>query len=436
MKEDFLTFLWKNRLINHENLVLASGEPVEVLHPGTENLDAGPDFFSAKIKIGGTIWVGNVEIHLKSSAWLQHKHHLNEQYHNIILHLVHDNDCHLEEIKQKNINVLEIKDYYDKSLFERYEVLVKAKSWIPCQNQINGVDDFLVRNWLERLMVERLEGKSREVSDYLAFFKNDWEQTFFYFLAKNLGFRVNSAPFGILAQRTPYLLLKKNSDDLQKLEAILLGQAGLLSENHNDSYARILNKEYKYQLGKYGLEPIPGSLWKFSKLRPANFPTIRISQLAALLHRTRHFFRNVVEAQTIEEIHSLFSAKVSDYWETHYTFDKESTRRSKGLGASSIQNIIINTVAPVLFVYGRQANNERTSHKAIEFLVATPAEVNSIIERWSSVGVSPFNASESQALLELYKFYCSQRKCLECHIGVNLVRPKKNYSPTKKPRSS
>ncbi len=434
MKEEFLSFLWKNRLLNHEGLVLANGEGLEIIHPGTENPDAGPDYFSAKIRIGSTIWAGNIEIHLKSSDWIIHKHHLNEQYGNIILHLVHENDCDLDDIRQKNINVLEIKNYYDRSLFERYENLLKSKSWIPCQNQIGTVDGFVVRNWLGRLMVERLEGKSQEVSDYFDFFKNDWEQTFFYFLSKNLGFRVNSVPFGMLAQRTPYLLLQKNSDDLQKLEAILFGQAGLLSENIKDVYARILQKEYTYQKAKYNLEPIQGSLWKFSKLRPVNFPTIRISQIAAILHGARHIFRNVVESQTIQDIHSLFSSKVSDFWENHYTFEKESPKRTKRLGAQSIHNIIINTIAPILFVYGRQTNNEKLCEKALEFLNETPPEDNSIIQKWSSFGIKPVNASESQALLELHKFYCTPRRCLDCHIGVCLVRPKKKLLSNKSQR--
>ena len=422
MKEEFVSFLWKNKLLQSKNLASTNGMPIEIINPGTENLDSGPDFFAARIKIGTTEWAGNVEIHTKSSDWLNHNHQNNKQYDNIILHVVHDNDVEVKDITNKNIKVLEIKNLYDVTLLENYENLMKAKTWVACQNQINKVEELIVQNWLGRLMVERLEGKSEEVSSYLEYFKNDWDQTFFYFLARNLGFKVNSVPFGILAQRTPYLLLQKNSDSLEKLEAILFGQAGLLSENLTDVYPRILQKEFNYQRAKYDLSPIEKSLWKFSKLRPVNFPTVRIAQLAAILYGSKHLFRNIVEATSISDIHKILASKASDFWESHYTFEKPSSKRIKNLGSQSIDNIIINTIAPVLFVYGRQTNEERRCEKALEFLYETPPENNSIIMKWASLGIKPANASESQALLELKKFFCTPKKCLKCAIGNQLLR--------------
>jgi hypothetical protein len=423
MKEEFISFLWKNKLLNSNYLKTYDGRQIEVLNPGLENLDAGPDFFAAKVKISDTIWVGNVEIHVKSSDWLNHNHHNNPQYDNIILHVVHDNDVDIVDTREKNIAVLEIKDKYNKTLLNNYHDLMSSRAWVPCQNQIRDVNSFITINWLNRLMVERLEGKSEEVASYLEYFKNDWEQTFFYFLARNLGFKVNSTPFGILAQRTPYLLLQKNSDDLGKLEAILFGQAGLLSDNLHDVYARLLLKEYEYQRVKYNLAPIEKSLWKFSKLRPVNFPTIRISQLAAILYGAKHLFRSIVELRQLDDIHSLLTAKSSEFWESHYTFERQSPKRIKNLGKQSIDNIIINTIAPILFVYGKHTHNDILCDKALEYLNQTPPENNTVIKKWINCGINPTNASETQALLELKKFYCTPKKCLGCAIGNQLLRP-------------
>jgi len=422
MKEEFISFLWKSRLIRPAGLCSTDGEPLEIIYPGQENLDAGPDFLAARIKVGQIQWVGNVEIHVKSSDWLHHNHQNNRQYDNVILHVVHNNDIEVNDTLEKGIKVLEVKTRYDASLLENYERLMTSKTWIPCQNQVGGVDVMVLQGWLARLMVERLEGKSDEVEGYLNFFKNDWEQTLFYFLARNLGFKVNSSPFGILAQRTPYLLLQKNSDDLQKLEAILFGQAGLLSDKNKDVYARVLFSEYNYQKSKYNLVPIEKSSWKFSKLRPVNFPTMRISQLAAILHGSKHLFRTMVEANNVNDIHDMFSARASDFWETHYIFEKSSPKKVKNLGRQSIDNIIINTIAPILFVYGRQTNNEKLCDKALNLLHETPSEENSIIEKWKSIGVAAQNAGESQALIELKKFYCTPKNCLKCAIGIHLLR--------------
>lgn len=422
MKEEFISYLWKNRLLLPEPLRTTSGEPVLIQHPGQENHDSGPDYFAARIRIGSTLWVGNVEIHTRSSHWQQHGHQDDPAYDNIILHVVYDHDQEIRNSRGEVFQVLEVRDHFDPSLLLNYEKLQASKAWVPCEKQVEVVAGLVWNNWLNRLLVDRLERKSEEVLHFLAYFGNDWDQTFFFLLARNFGFKVNASPFGLLAQRTPFNLLTRNRDNLGILEALLFGQAGLLSEAREDVYPRALLKEYHHQAAKYSLKPIDRGLWKFARLRPLNFPTIRLAQFAMLIHQSGHLFRNLLETKKPADILLQLRVKASPYWNDHFVFDRKTPGKEKNLGKDAIHNIIINTVAPVLFIYGRQNQRQDLCDKAIDLLQSTPPENNAIIRNWQSIGVSAQHAADSQALIECKKYYCTPKRCLHCPIGHLILK--------------
>ncbi len=417
MKENFIVYLWKNRLLHPGKLQTTKGETVEIIHPGQENPDSGPDFFAARIRIDGTLWVGNVEIHTRSSHWEKHGHQNDPAYDNTILHVVYEHDREISAGAQQKIPVMEVKGCFDQYILDNYQNLLLSKTWVPCENNLEMVDTFIVQNWLNRLLVERLERKSGEVAHFFSYFSNDWEKTFYYLLARNFGFKVNTSPFGLLAQHTPYPLLAKNKNNLTAIEALLFGQAGLLNQPFKDVYPRALKDEYRYLKKKYELQPLKKELWKFSRLRPVNFPTIRIAQFAMLVHTSGRLFRRIMQAISPNEIIELFQIKASPYWDNHYVFDKPSAGKPKNIGMDAIQNIIINTVSPVMFVYGKEAEKPMVSDKALSLLQEVPPENNAVTRKWKALGVKAQNAADTQALLELKKYYCSPKKCLKCAIG-------------------
>ncbi len=422
MKENFIVYLWKNRLLHPGKLQTTKGERVEIIHPGQENHDAGPDFFAAKIRIDGTLWVGNVEIHTLSSNWEKHGHQHNPAYDNTILHVVFEHDRETAIPTRQMIPIMEVKNCFEKHILDNYQNLLLSKTWVPCQNNLEMVDNFIIQNWLNRLLVERLERKTGEISHFLEYFSNDWESTFYYLLARNFGFKVNASPFGLLAQHTPYNLLAKNKNQLTTIEALLFGQAGLLEKPFKDVYPRTLKDEYRYLQKKYKLQPLKKELWKFSRLRPVNFPTLRIAQFAMLVHTSGRLFRRIIQAVSPAEIIELFQIKASPYWGNHYVFDKASAGKPKNIGKDALRNIIINTIAPVMFVYGKESEKPQVSEKALSLLQEVPAENNNIIRNWKTLGVKPQNAADSQALLELKKYYCVPGKCLSCAIGHVILK--------------
>jgi hypothetical protein len=422
MKEDFIHFLWKYRLFNTTEIFTTKGLRLEIFNAGAPNKDSGPDFSAARIKIGNTLWAGNVEIHMKSSDWFRHGHQTDSAYNNIILHVVMEHDREINDATNADIPVFEIRQYFDIALFYKYESILDSKSWIPCEKHIKHADNFIVINWLNRLLVERLENKSNEISQFYQYFEKKWDQTFYYFLARNFGFKVNSSPFALLAQITPYKILAKHKDDLTQLEAILFGQAGLLAEDFSDAYPCLLRREYNFLRHKYKLEPMDGSLWKFAKLRPQNFPTIRIAQFANLVHHSSHLFNKITHNSEVGEIKAFFDVQGSLYWSDHFRFDKPSSTKTKKLGTDAIENILINTIAPLKFVYGSENGDNEIRDQAISILFELSAEHNNITQKWTNAGIKPQNAGESQALIELKKYYCTPKKCLNCAIGHNLVR--------------
>ena len=421
MNEEFLHHLWKFRLFDGKDLLTQSGEPIEILKCGEPNSDSGPDFFNAKIKIGKTIWAGNAEIHVNASDWETHKHHYDKAYDNVILHVVYEAD---KELKRKNgeiIPTLELKDRIPKNIYQKYLSFKSSRDWIPCGKQIKDVDSFTLNHWLDRLLAERLERKSISILESLKQNKNNWEETFYRQLARNFGLKINAEPFELLAKTLPVSVLGKHKNSLLQIESLLFGTAGLLEKDLKDDYAVGIQKEFQFLKQKFKLKPIDASLWKFMRLHPPNFPTIRISQFANIIYKSSHLFSKIIEAKNEKAIRDLFFCETSEYWQIHYRFDKSSPKRKKILGNDAVNNIIINTIAPFIFIYGKEKGQENYVERALELLEKIPPEKNSIISKWKETGVNAKNAYETQALLQLKNEYCSKKQCLECSVGAKLL---------------
>ena len=421
MNESFLQFIWKHRLFDERAMQASSEQDIHIIHPGQLNRDAGPDFFNARIKIGETTWAGNVEIHHKSSDWYRHQHEKDAAYDNVILHVVYEDDKPVANSKGNSILTTEIK--YPDHLVENYNELLKSKKWIACEDRFAENDLMELRLWFHSLMVERLEQKTGEIIDRLKQNKNDWNETFYQFMARNFGFKTNALPFEMLARAVPLSILIKHKTNLTQLEALLFGSAGLLNEELlGDDYFLALRNEYSFLYKKYKLKSVEGHLWKFLRLRPVNFPSIRIAQFARLIHQSTALFSQLVELQNVKDVGRLFQIHASPYWDTHYRFNKFSVKRKKQLGKSAIHNIIINTIVPFLFVYGEYHNQQHLKDVALAYLDDMKAESNSIISNWERMGVIPRSAFESQALIQLKNCYCKSKKCLNCHLGTKLVK--------------
>ncbi len=425
MTEDFLHYLWKYRLLK-PNLQLVTGEECEIIDVGMHNLNAGPDFFNARIKIDDTIWAGNVEIHLRSSDWFAHKHHKDKAYENVILHVVGQNDQTLYGKDGKELPTLIISEQIHPAMYERYLDFMTNRNWVACEKLLKRVDRFVINNWLDRMMIERLEQKASEIQSQLHFNNNNWEKTFYEFTARSFGFKVNALPFDLLAKSLPLACLGKHKNNLIQIEAMLFGQAGMLDNNFKDNYPNQLKKEYLFLKKKYRFTPLDSHIWRFMRLRPSNFPTIRIAQFSNLVFKSSHLFSKILDADSLKEIVTLFNLTVSDYWQDHYLFDKPSARRSKNFGITAIQLIIINTVIPFLFVYGKTRSEQAIVDKSLRFLDQLPGESNTIIKKWESLGMGVRTAFNTQALIELKTNYCNHKKCLECAIGNDLLKQELN----------
>jgi hypothetical protein len=422
MSEDFFHHIWKYRLFDQLELKTTEGEQVEILKPGNHNYDSGPDFFNGKIKIDSTVWAGNIEVHINSSDWKKHLHQHDKAYDNIILHVVNNADVVLYRSSGEVIPTIEIKDRIHERLYLKYLDFNSCEGSIPCEKQIAKVPSFIINSTLDKLLLERLERKSLEIINSLSLNNNNWEETFYQQLARNFGFKTNAEPFELLAKSLPSIVLRKHKSSLLQLEAMLFGQSGMLFEHFEDKYPQQLQNEYAFLKQKFKLQPIEKHLWKYLRLRPINFPTIRIAQFANLIFSSDHLFSEILEIEDAALIKKIMNVSVSEYWETHFVFDKTSIKKTKHLGDEAINNIIVNTVVPFLFVYGKQKNNELYINKAISLLETTAGEGNTIIQKWSSLGLSTKTAAETQALLQLKNEYCSHKKCLSCSIGNYLLK--------------
>ncbi len=422
MQESFLHYLWKTKQLNDFNFITTNNEIVEILSFGKHNLNAGPDFLDAKVKIGEIVWVGNIEIHIKSSDWKTHKHYLNKAYDNVILHIVYKEDIPIVRANKTQIPCIELKEKIPKGIYKKYQKLLNNTNWIPCAAHFKDINLFIKNIWLERLLIERLEEKTVVIDTDLILNTNDWETVFYHYLARSFGLNVNILPFELLAKSLPLHILRKHKTNLFQLEALFFGQAGLLEQPLNDNYPNRLKQEYQFLQKKYQLIALKKEIWKFMRLRPANFPTIRIAQLAALIYQSEHLFSTILDSNNVKEIIRLFKVKISSYWEKHYLFDKESKQKIKPIGINTIYLFIINTIVPFLFLYGKKRDLEIYKNKAILLLEALPPEKNNIILNWKHIDFKATTAAQSQALLQLKKQYCNKQRCLECSIGHSILK--------------
>lgn len=423
MTENLLQFIWQFQYLNVHSLTTTGGNPLQIIRPGTLNKHQGPDFTNAQVNLNGTTWAGNIEIHIFSSQWKKHKHDLDKQYDNVILHVVWSHDEEAMNSRGQKIPVLELKNRISKILLDRYESLMQARNFVPCAEQLPVLNYLQWTSWKQRLAVERLERKSTEITGQLGNSKYHWEELFWWMLAKNFGIKVNANAFELLAKSIPLKLLAKKKNQLLVIEALLLGQAGLLQHEFEDEYPRMLQKEYSFISKKYSLKPIHLSP-VFLRMRPANFPTIRLAQLARLICVSTHLFSKILEIESIKAIKDLLDITANDYWHYHYTFDNSTPYKPKKLGAQMIDTIIINTIIPVLFAYGIYKNENASKEKALHWLSHISSEKNNIINAWKSHGVASSNALESQGLVELKNNYCNLKKCLECTVGFHILRQK------------
>lgn len=420
MQEKLLHTIWQFSLYQPQNLKTTAGESVTVIHPGQYNSNAGPDFLEAKVKVGDTTLAGHVEMHVNSSDWHKHGHSNDDAYKNVILHVVYEDDL---SGTLEHIPTVCLKSAIDNSVLTEYQYLMYQDKKIPCAGKISEVRDITKYSWYTRMLAERWEQKLFDWKNDLLESKGDWSNLLYIRLAANFGFKVNTEAFMMLANSLPLKVLAKHKTNLLQIEALLFGQAGMLEEEFKDVYPNALKTEYYFLKKKYNLHSIPLHLWKFMRMRPANFPTIRIAQFAALIHQSIHLFSVIIDKSSVKEITQLFKVKASDYWDTHYGFDELSEKeQKKKLGKSSVHNLIINTVAPVKFLYASQQGTEKQKEDALKLLDELPAEQNNIISQWQIINEAPENASQSQAQIQLYNNYCKHKKCLECAIGVSILK--------------
>ena len=411
MKEEFIYYLWENRLL-HLDLKTTDNEEITVLSVGNRNHDSGADFVNARIKIGDALWAGQVEIHVRASDWFKHNHHNDANYDSVILHVVYENDT--DSLK---IPTLEIKDKFDLSIFHKYNWFFGSRNWIPCGEFVGGVQNFTLISWLDRMLVEHLENECKELDFKLKNNQYDWEQAFYQRLMRYFGLKVNNDSFEYLSRILPLNLLLRHRDNDIYIESMMFGCAGFLERDFEEDYPSLLKRDFMMLRSKFGLKVMPLSNWKFLRLRPPNFPTIRIAQLAKIITKNGNMFSKIRDADDIQEIRDLFDVELNSYWDNHFQFDKTSkVERRKILGKTAVDLIIINAIVPMLFYYGHTHSLESYKEKAMSFLEQIEAEDNLIIRNFQNSGVVLQNAFQTQAILYMYKYYCKRRRCLECRI--------------------
>jgi len=417
MTERLLQYIWQFQYFNKVNAETTDGQRIQVIQAGTCNTNQGPDFLNAQIKIAGTTWAGNVELHLHTSDWELHAHSQDKNYSNVILHVVWDHDTDLG----LSFPTLELKQLIPKLLLKKYEELMQGAQFIACEKQLNHVSPLILVAWKERLLVERLQYKALYIKDLLSRNNMHWDEICWWMLARNFGMKVNSEAFEQMAQSIPINILAKHKSQLIQLEALLMGQAGLLDAEFKEDYPIMLQKEYSFLQQKYQLKKIHTALYLL-RMRPANFPTIRLAQLAALIHQSEHLFSKIKETTEFSAIEKLFKVTANDYWHCHYVFDEPTVFKKKNLGKQMINNILVNTVVPVLYAYGYFNNDEKYKLKAMQWMAHIAAEKNSITDSFASLGIENKTAYDSQALIQLKHAYCDQKRCLQCAIGNKILK--------------
>ena len=426
--EQLLHYCWKHKIFPLRTLTTTAGKPVEVINPGRHNQDAGPDFLEAKVKIDGVLWVGAVEIHVRTSDWHRHGHDGNPAYEHVILHVAGKVDAELTYPNGEPMPQLELE--VPAYVTNNYSELLRADTVPRCRNIIGGIPRLMVHSWLSALQVERLEMRARQVTERFGQLDKNLEDTLFVTLARSFGFGKNGDAFEQWAYHIPMSAVGKHRDNLLQVEAIFFGQAGLLDApgNPNDLYYQQLRREYLFLRQKFSLQPMDAHAWMFLRLRPQNFPHIRIAQLAMMYYRQGLNLSKLLQAVTVDDVRALLSTHVSDYWKTHYTFDSvRSAPMDKRLSDSSAELLIINAVVPMLFCYGRYMNDEAITERGVQLLEHLKPEKNSIIKYWQAAGITPENAADTQALLQLHTAYCMKRDCLRCRFGYEYIRHTPNF---------
>ena len=425
MTEAFLHYVWQFQYFDKADLHTTSGELVSIFNPGFRNSNAGPDFFNAKIKIGAMDWVGNVEIHINSSGWTDHKHDHDDAYENVILHVVWKEDKSITRKDNSELPTIELKKRIPEPLLFQYKKLINNPEKIPCAGFLSKVSDLTKLSMLDKALMQRLETKANQVQLILQRNNSDWEETAYQMLCRNFGFKVNAEPFEQLALSIPYKILLRHADQLIQVEALMFGQAGFLEDEKDDLYYTLLKREFTVLSKKYSLfeSRLKKVQWKFLRLRPANFPTLRIAQLATLLCAHKNIFSRLLEADSYSDLRKLFSVRQSAYWQSHYQFFKPNSEAIAPLGAMSFDNIMINTTVPLLVAYGKARDEQNYIDRAVEILEQIDSENNVIIKGWSDLGIKSKSAGDSQALIELHNHFCLKRRCLDCTIGFSILQP-------------
>ncbi len=421
MKEKLLQYIWQFQYFNKNELTTTDGNVLQIIHQGNLNTNQGADFSEAKVKIGNTVWAGNIELHIKSSDWNLHNHSSDKNYSNVILHVVWQHDKEIKDISGNALPSLELQSRISNLLLDKYEKLMNVFLFIPCENHAHTISDITLISWKQRLLAERMEVKSAVIISYLQQNNFHWEETFWWLIAKNFGAKVNSEGFEKIAQSIPVSILAKHKSQIHQLEALLFGQAGLLQKSFTEDYPVMLQKEYRFYQIKYKLQAPKIELF-FLRMRPANFPTIRLAQLAMLVNQSSHLFSKIISEENLRDVKKLLNVTANDYWHYHYVFDETSSYKNKNLGEQMINNILINTIIPILFTYGIYHSEEKYKEKAITWLEEIASEKNTITKGFEVLKFSNKNSFDSQSYIQLKNEYCNNKRCLECAVGNALLK--------------
>jgi hypothetical protein len=425
LNEDLLQFIWQHKLLQPLPFYTVSGKPIEIVKFGELNSNSGPDFFNARIKIDNVVLAGNIEIHVNTSDWLKHNHTNNKSYDNLILHVVYEHDKNIQQNETYSVEVLELKNLIDDATIYNYEQIMLSTLKLPCGEQLNAVSDEVFSNWLQRLAVERLEQKMQSIKNLFEYFRGDYSQTFYTLLLRNFGFKINAEPFELLAKHLPLSILLKHNDSLFQTQALLFGVAGFLDDQFKEPDIIKLQNEFEYLKNKYKLIQLNKHIFKLSKMRPANFPGVRLAQVATLLCSSAELFMKPFSFKKNIEIKQKMQIKLSGYWRNHYTLHGEQSMEDLNLGSTSIENCIINTFAPFYIFYGKQIFDESYTEMALDFLAGCKPEVNSKTKYFVEKRNIISSANFSQGVIQLYNNYCSHKKCLKCAVAASLLKPEK-----------
>ena len=422
MAEDFIYFLWQYHQYSPDALITTDGKPLSVVHPGHRNSNSGPDFNEAHIKIGNMSWFGQVEMHIRSSDWFVHNHHTDPAYNNVILHVVWEHDAEVSRPDGTTMPAVELKSLVDRKLYHRYRQLQEALEPVPCSRQAGEIEQVKWFSMLDRCGVDRLKRKSVDILSLLQQCNDDWEETTYQLTLKYLGFKVNATPMEQLAKRLPYKILKKNAHQPQMVEALIFGQAGLL-ENGKNSFVKELSEHYSFGRRKYSLpDPVIPHLWKFMRMRPANFPTLRLAQFAAVVIHNPHLFSLFLNEKTYKVVEHRLRLPLAGFWNTHYHFQKEVNKYNPIIGKQAVQLLAVNIMAPLRAAYARYSGNQSYNDSAIDLLQQLPVEKNKVIKAFDQMPFSKSTAFDSQAMITLYDEFCSKKQCLNCDVGIGLMK--------------